>query len=61
MTVEEERLKEETGAVGSLGQWERQVLKEVDPNYDPSDSEDENGNPKPKKEPVLRLMEAKPW
>ena len=38
--VKEQRLNEELDAVNSLNDWERQTLKEVDPNFDCSDDSD---------------------
>ena len=38
--VREQRLNEELDAVQGLGDWERNVLKEVDPNFECSDDSD---------------------
>ena len=39
--VKEEKLNEETSAVTGLKDWEKNILKEVDPNYEISDDEEE--------------------
>ena len=39
--VKEQQLNEELDAVGSLKDWERGTLKEVDPNYEVDDDSDE--------------------
>lgn len=48
--VKEEMLGEEMGAVQSLKNWEKSILKEVDPKYQvDDDSEEEEPNTKRKK------------
>jgi hypothetical protein len=39
--VEEERLNEELGSVEGLKNWERTILKEVDPKYQVDDDSDD--------------------
>ena len=56
--VKEEILKEELDSVNSLKNWERNILKEVDPKYqvdDDSDAEDYKAKPK---EPVQQPAAA---
>lgn len=57
--VKEQQLNEELGAVDSLKEWERQTLKEVDPNYEVDDDSDLE-QPKPKEEePVPEKKDEK--
>ena len=41
--VKEQRLNEELDAVNGLLDWEKQTLKDVDPNYKVEDDSDEEG------------------
>lgn len=40
--VKEEQLNEELSAVNSLKNWERNILKEVDPKYQVDDDSDDD-------------------